>query len=610
MGLRLSRRYGPGALLALLTIMLGLSCASVPVSKAGTQGIASGPVLPPVPSVPAATDAPAGSSSSASSTASVAPAAAATPVASAPAATVPAATVPAAPAPAATVPAVTLVPAKIPSLPAPEKKLGAPKETHHFLSEPPPVRKAKAGASPPPVAQAPVTAASGNGTAAPASRIPEGIVVAVVPPRPEEKTLPPAEKKPEPPLRDGGFGARVLATLSGSKGVSAWNRGEASAPPGVRFLAWELPGKRVTALAVVYRGLGRAERGGEGRSALVLALLADELRSAWPGDRHGDRTGAATAQVAQIGATDLAILLEGPIADPAGLAELLRSRAAKPEFMEATFPEQRFQAVLRDLRFATRKRGLEGTAGHPALGTEKGLLDADLESARSSWRSWVKDAIPSIVAVGAFSSSPARGSTAAGVVLPPGGTPNPALPAANGPVAATIATAVGFDSGAAAGHGTTAIRLFAAGPGIATRAVLTLPADLLAGDVAILGELLAAEGVLGRDRPWSAAGSTLTFMAEARQEQDPAARISASFGDSTRLVTADSVKAAKVRSLFSLFGRGDPSELALAMAGDIAAGGDGTWPFRLASEIETADASSVRRAAAILAGLVSPGPQR
>ncbi|MEI6386893.1 MAG: hypothetical protein WCQ50_09665, partial [Spirochaetota bacterium] len=592
---------------------------SIPASKAGKEEAAAVPAVPALPSVPAAATADA-------STVSPATATAKSNTAAAPTTDIPA-SANAAASPGSTASSATTAAAAIPDPPkkqpgiATEKPTGTQRDTRHFSSEAPPVPTAKARTSPLPLAPA-AAPTSRSAAATPPSLIPEGLKVAVVPPRPEEKTLPsPVEKKPEPPRRDGGFGARVLASLSGSQGALAWNRGELTGSQGVRFLAWELPGKQLTALSVVYRSLGRSDSGGEGIAALVLALMADELRSEWPGnrlgigDRVGSRSVAATARVAQIGPADLAILMEGPISDPSGLAELVRSCAAKPAFLDATFPEQRFQAVLRDLRSATRKRGLEGAVGNSSLGSEKGLLGVDLAVARNWWKTWVADAIPSIVAVGAFSRSPAPGATIPGASAPAaqaplGRTPVPALPAMKDPTIGATATAVVFGSGPASGFGTTAVTLFASAPGMASRAILTLPADLLAGDVAILGELLSNAGVLGKERPWRAAGSTLTFAAEVRGGQDPAAWVVSSFSDSTHLVTADSVKAAKVRSLFGLFGKGEPLELALAMSGDIAAGGDGTWPFRLASEIETADASSVRRAAAILAGLVSPGIPR
>jgi predicted Zn-dependent peptidase len=292
---------------------------------------------------------------------------------------------------------------------------------------------------------------------------------------------------------------------------------------------------------------------------LSLALLAAELMKNGPASA-GDGDGLSGG-LADLGEGALGIMVEGAKNRLSSLLGNADAILRNPAFLRADFPDEAFQASLRDLRSALRRRENEGaTGGAKALGSEEGLRGLDLDAARGYWKAHYKPEEMRFVAVGDFEDELALSEATATLA---------AIPA---PEASPVRQT----------------REAGASPTSATRKISLGPADFLVaprGAYALLAELLAMKrSGEGSGGPWTLDGAGLGIS------------LPASDAGALDLGSSTAVELARSRALSRIFDDSGRA-LALAMARAVAAGGSGREPFVFASEIERASVEELRKAA-------------
>ena len=280
-----------------------------------------------------------------------------------------------------------------------------------------------------------------------------------------------------------------------------------------------------------------------GSSALALALLARELVA-----KAEDPI--MRANIVDLGKASLGILIEGERAPLAALIAGSSALMAGPAFLGDGFSDVEWQAALRRLRMVAQSKAIEGRAAADwRLGSEKGLLSADLKSARLAWeRGFSKKSVEAVFIADAGTSSPsvlfAGSSTVAG-------------PSASRPFEAV------------------------ARPGLARE-----------GALAVLAEYLAERASPSPARAWSLSAEGLSIDRSLVGLLPAVIPVPAS-----TTVRDAALSRAKARALFRLFGDGGDRMAAIDMGLDLAAGGDGSLPFLLAAAIESTDGAGLAEAA-------------
>ena len=424
----------------------------------------------------------------------------------------------------------------------------------------------------------PATTAAAPPPAAPSSPAPpptkaQPAVASTLPPpvQPARPPLPAATPAPAPTALAArpspaaasalpGPSAAALRPSYGERALASLREGRAGNAG--KFLVRLEPGKSGGVLVLVFPEWSAAEtKGREGPAAVSLALLAAELmKSGAASEGGGD---GLVGGLADLGGGALGIVIDGA---KSGLAALLGKADAilrDPAFLRADFPDETFQAALRDLRSALRRRENEGRPGDAKpLGSEEGLRGLDLDAVRGYWRAHFKPEAIRVVAVGDFENEPAL----AGATGTPASTPAPLAPPS--PVR---------QAGEAGASATSAPRRVSLGP-----------ADFLVaprGTYALLAELLALRQAGGGSGAlWTLDGAGLDLSL-------PASGIGA-----IELGPSATIEQARSRALSRIFDDSGRA-LALAMARAIAAGGTGREPFVLATEIERTSAEQLRGAA-------------
>jgi hypothetical protein len=372
-----------------------------------------------------------------------------------------------------------------------------------------------------------------------------------------------------------------------------------------RMACWNLPGWNGAALVIAFPGLGAGERPGEeGPAALLLALVAADMVKP-PGSREhsavdsGIRPPSLEAGLVDLGQDSLGIVIEGNCDDIFTALPRIGAALRSPAFLAEGFPDEAFQSSLRDLRLAERGRALAAaSAAVPAagLGSEKGLRSLDLRAIRAYWKANLRLETIAFAAVGAFDPAAlakALGAATGEASARPFG---PAPMKANSGIA-TIAQA---------------------GPASPAKGAVFLAIDLpreslqgtTGGAVAIIMELLSMSALHGEDWRWRLEGRGLRLepviagqiaprLEAFRQGLDRLEReldmrpVSSSPG-------GGALNLARAKALARLFDGPVPHLVAVAMASDLASGGDGGALFALASEIEGAGEREIRAASVLL----------
>ncbi len=409
---------------------------------------------------------------------------------------------------------------------------------------------------------------------------------------------------------------------------------------GVVLLARRLPGRGVAAAELLLLRDGSTPSGKDGVEALALSLAARGGRL--PSGGRADlpalvRAAGGSLELKALSEDALALELAAPLDRLPALLEALAASVAAPSFEEADFV-----AAMRDLRAArlaaeadparVAAEGLRTEAyrgspyARPPFGTAESLAALRLEDAAAYWREAVGAERVALVVAGdlgaaelaarvgpALAALPRKGG-AAGLLPEPGSAPairsrpeSAALASARSPAPRAPLSAEP-PSPAARAHLRAAFP--APPPSSPDYAALSLALVML--DDLLKEELLGEKALAGEAAAWLAAaaapsgflaaeGAASAAKARAGMERALAALASgecAAIADPAggRAPFAESLDAYRARALVRLFGReGSAAAVAAGMARDLASGGDGTGPARLADGLAAVGPADLER---------------
>jgi len=367
-----------------------------------------------------------------------------------------------------------------------------------------------------------------------------------------------------------------------------------------QLVYWPLPDRDRSALVMLVKDFAQGEtKGKAGLAALGLGLLADELSAL--------KLGAIETAIADSGEGGLSISFAGPAPALAMLVPLLPAALASPAFLAADFPEEAFQAALRELRAAARRRELaDPLASGSPLGNEAGLRGLGLEDVRRYWRENIEHRRLSFVLVGKLDPGPLAAAFA--------GLSERAGAPASAPKETTSRSRAGLEAATVFAKASGTIILLREGFfGSVTR-----------GTMATLAEWISLNQGQGLALEWELEGRglRLSFSDEAGRGgafellrasllrlASTEGKSAVSLGPSESSVEL-ATRAAGLRALSRLFEGEEALGLALAMAEDLSAGGDGSAPFLLAAEIEKTGGPELRAAARALAAMLDAAAPR
>lgn len=392
-------------------------------------------------------------------------------------------------------------------------------------------------------------------------------------------------------------------------------------PGGGRLLLRRLPGRSLAACEICILGAGSLSAPGrEGSLALGLALLSRGKEGSPAGElrRRIDAAGGRL-ELKEVSYDGLCLELVAPPADFPGLLDELLAALAKPAFASASFPAEEWDGAMRDFRVrAMRDFGDPGVQaakairaevyeGHPyaipPLGSAQSLLGLTRVQVAEDWKAFVGserivisvagDLDPELLLGLAGQRLASLGRRGVQPPLPP------PLPVKDSLILLPRAGASG-----------TYLRVDYSAPLVASP---DYPALLVA--LSILQDLILEEvrggdphayGVTSRLSTAAAASASIQVSRakdgqRAKAAVERAVRLLASgaclsTSGSGLAPLKDSLEAYKLSTLSRTYSRAaSAADLALRMARDLCAGGDGTAWFRLADRLAMVQAEDVQR---------------
>lgn len=381
---------------------------------------------------------------------------------------------------------------------------------------------------------------------------------------------------------------------------------------GIPLVLKKSPGKTMAAAVLVLPGLaGLDPEGKSGLGALALSLMARGNL-----DRSLAKAGAGLSLV-ELGSADLGLLIESPRKELPDLLALLAAAFVEPAFLKAGFPEAEFEASLRSLRLAERRRaqspfgdssGGKQNPSFSSLGSAAGLHGLGLEEARSFWIAAVPKIRPQIAVLGDFRA----GELAAAL----------ASPLAGWKAGASVSARVDTDAPAqrqSPGAWPNAYDDRAAGILLAfflpqgwseESAALLVGLQLLEDSLIHEFELrgLGTQGLKIIDLPGGGGFGTISIArgvdrATARGAFETALALlladrAATPGGGATTSLGAALDAAKARAVARAYKGMNGGDIVLAMGADLARGGDGCAFYRFEEAIANLKAEDVRRALA------------